>query len=541
LGVIVFAAVPNALSTTAVRIECNFGRGFAGIQLLGNVGDICRHGKERAMAALEHAGIKTASRRVFLSISPADVRVDGAQLDLAFVVSLLALLKPDSIQRNIGRTMFIGEIALSGELRTVKGLISYALAAVRGGFEQIILPRSAERTIAVLKSLDTELFKNLKFLVIDDLGGLLQWLGGQDKSINWNFKNDRNMMRTGEDFSDMYLDQGQRLAAMTVAAGQHSILLTGVPGTGKSMFARRLISLMPQMSGQEHLTSLELHNLIYNDLPPLLLNGIPPFRTPHHQASVQAVLGTTDIPGEMSLAHGGLLFLDELPEFRRDLIESMRQPLESGMIHLARAQRKVRWPARTMLIAAANHCPCGWAQSAYRRCNCTTSKIQNYRNKLSGPILDRIDLHVEFCEKGESSALILRNIDQDSNRAPNLAMKQTVHLAREFAVKRNIAHGFEAHQTLGGREILRMEGENRENILSTVAEVIPAWISSRTIIKVLRVARTVADLELRAHIQPQDLQTAWGWQRESKAQPQASPQENAMIAQAGIALHEGLC
>jgi magnesium chelatase family protein len=541
MGVIVFAAVPNALSTTAVRIECNFGRGFAGVQLLGNVGDICRHGKERAMAALEHAGIKTPSRRIFLSVSPADVRVDGAQLDLAFVVSLLALLKPDSIQRNIGRTMFIGEIALSGELRTVKGLISYALAAVRGGFEQIVLPRSAEKTLAALKSLDVELFKNLKFIVIDDLRGLLEWLSGQDKSIDPNFKIEKNMMRQGEDFSDMYLDQGQRLAAMTVAAGQHSILLTGVPGTGKSMFARRLISLMPQMSGHEHLTSLELHNLIYDDLPPSLLNGAPPFRSPHHQASVQAILGTTDIPGEMSLAHGGLLFLDELPEFRRDLIESMRQPMESGMIHLARAQRKVRWPARTMLIAAANHCPCGWAQSTYRRCHCTTSKIQNYRNKLSGPILGRIDLHVEFSEKGESSALILRNIDQDSNRTPNLAMKHTVHMAREFALKRNAEHGFEAHQQLGGREILRMEGKNREKILAIVAELIPAWISSRTIIKVLKVARTVADIGLRPHIEPHDLQTAWAWQRESKTQPQACPQENRLITQAGIALHEGLC
>nr|MBP9709262.1 ATP-binding protein [Oligoflexales bacterium] len=319
-----------------------------------------------------------------------------------------------------------------------------------------------------------------------------------------------------KNFNDMLLEPSLEQVALVVAVGMHHLLLRGVPGAGKSMFAERLVSILPNMAVKEHLEALKIHSSNSQALHSQLLEGIPPMRAPHHQASAAAIIGTADRPGELSLAHGGILFLDEITEFRRDLLEALREPLQTGKLQISRANHKIERLAKVLLIAACNNCPCGWYGSEQRPCCCPIQKVQAYLKKLSGPILDRIDLQINMRESHQdSSQLFLGLFDQKVEGKDKTAlMRKKVVEARNFAYLRNQEFGFVFNRDIPSHHLFSLSGLSSQEFHELVSEAIPPLLSRRSLLKVLKISRTLADLDEVAAIRRSDVLLALSWQSE---------------------------
>jgi magnesium chelatase family protein len=424
-------------------------------------------------------------------------------------------------QVDLESVLLVGELGLDGSLRPVKGAISYAIAAVRNGFQSIVVSSANLPELAVLRRFELPHLSQLKVIGFDHLKEVLEWLWTNAASAG-RMLADSSTAVAGVDpkisnFDDMVLTGEQELAAQVAAAGLHSMLLRGVPGTGKSMFAQRLISILPSMEKRQHLEALCIHNTVTERIDPALLAGIPPFRAPHHQSSTSAIIGSVEMPGELSLAHGGILFLDEFPEFRRDMVEALREPLETGTVQVSRVHGKVSWYAHATLVAAANDCPCGWHGSKVRRCTCASTAVIAYRNRLSGPILERIDMHVNFVERRLSGDEFLRQITGAGATGRTARMRQKVLTARDRARLRNRAFACQVNRELRAPDLLKASGLKDDEFSKLVKAVIPPTASNRNLVKALRVARTIADLREESAIDLADLHQAWSWQSEIHA------------------------
>lgn len=495
-----------------VHIESSFTKGFAGIQMIGNLSEVCKDGKERARSALEKLGITLPAQRVVLSLTPADFKKDGNHYDLPIAVSIFKLLRPEAIKRDLSRWLFAAELGLDGRLRPVRSISSFAIAAKAHGLEGIIAaPQNLEQICALIKTKDCQ----LQVQTFHDLASLVEWINGHTETSTPPFKHPQNERAFQTNFDDMNLSNEQKKIALVCAAGGHSLFLQGPPGTGKSMFAQRIPSILPKMTQDDHITSMQIHSSMKETLSQQILAGIPPFRSPHHQASSAAIMGTPECPGEISLAHGGILFLDELPEFRRDLVESLREPLEAKCVHISRSGRRASWPANFILIAAANLCPCGWRNSTKRECRCPQNRIDSYRAKISGPIENRIDIHYNMPELRSSNGQFFLDIAQNSSQTADL--QERVKRARQFSAKRNQSLGCRLNSELTSQMLVEAMGQSRLKFTNLINQVIPNYASRRSTIRCLRIARTLADLRQDKHVSSDDLQTSWGWQSESAA------------------------
>jgi len=519
MGEYVLSAGSSGLNVYEVQLESSFGRGFAGTQLLGVASDVSRDGKERAKAALESCGIEIPPRRLLLSVTPADIGADGSQLDLPFALTLASSILERPMRAEVRDFWFVAELGLTGEMRPVKNIISYALTALSRGRTGLVVASQNLHELSTLRRFGLPGFERFQLVGFDHLQKALTWAWGQG-SIDCLpvsmvapkvIESARRI-----DFDDMLLTDEQKLAAMTCAVGGHSLLVTGTPGCGKSMFAVRIPSILPRMPEREHLEALCIHNSQKGQLHESLLQGEAPCRAPHHQASPQAILGTPDVPGELSLAHGGVLFLDELPEFRRDLLESLREPLETGKIHVARAHKRVCWNAKVMLVAAANMCPCGWFGSKRRRCTCAMNQVLAYHARLSGPVRDRIDMHVSFAPPESLTALLDR--EQGSVQRQTEDMRSQVEQSRIFAIERNRSFGVELNREIEISDIASACGLDGRTIAKKVKSLRLENQTSRSLLRMLRVARSLADLRLADVIDDDDLQQASRWQHASMAE-----------------------
>lgn len=519
----VHTAACDAMDTALLRIECGFVRGFAGMQVIGNALDVSRDGKERVRAALESLGLHLPARRLVVSLTPADVKKDGSQLDLPVAVSLALLLAEGREPRvRPERWLFAAELGLGGELRPVRGVVSFALAALAAGLDGLVIASDNLSEVSVLAAVDGGRTKRMQVLGFESLKAVLAWLYEGDLEGAQTLKEpdfQRRETAEGPDFDDMILEPSLERAALVVAAGMHSILLRGAPGTGKSMFSARLASLLPRLGSQEHVEAMRIYSVATERLPAGLLAGRPPFRAPHHQASAAAILGTPENPGEIALAHGGILFLDELPEFRRDLLESLREPLETGEVRVSRSRRKVLWRARSILIAACNNCPCGWFGSARKTCSCVYARLVAYRQRLSGPILDRIDVHLNMPETSEATAdLFLKLHDPARSEGRTRRLADAVAAARAYAAGRNEAVGARYNRDLTAEHLVTVSGLAPARFATLVNETFPKTASRRSVIRSLRVARTLADLDGEPAIRREDLGLSWSWTAEGAAQ-----------------------
>lgn len=509
----VWSATNAGADVVPVRIECTLGRGFAGIIMIGGIGQICEDGKERAKAALERLGWTAPARKTIISVSPGDAKVDRNHLDLAFCVALAGVINSGKWSVDPGAWIFAAEVGLSGELRPVAGAVAWASAAMSGGFRGIVVAQGNLRELDCMKRINGGLGRDFDCIGFSSIKDVFCWLesatpvsaSSPTEPETLGFQDERY-----SDFDDMHLSEEQRLLACVITAGCHSLLMRGSPGTGKSMFAKRIPSILPEMPPEQHVKSLKIYSAAHAHVPSSIISGRPPFRNPHHYTSLSAIVGTTDHPGELSLASGGVLFLDELPEFRRDVLEGLREPLESGEIAVSRASGKQTWTADLILLAAANNCPCGWAGSRRRRCECPPSRLNAYRNRLSGPLQDRIDLHVNM---PESANQVSSFIDGPVSRiGQTRSMRDIVCGARDRARTRFKTTGVLLNKDIPANRIFEALGLPSDKGEALVTRIISSNVSTRSLLRCLRVARTVADIRDKSAIDEDDLIVAWSWQ-----------------------------
>lgn len=510
-----------------IQVECSILSGFTGIQLLGQVDESCRNGIERAKGALEFLDEPMPKKKLIINLSPAEIKKEGSHYDLAFALAIRFAGEEDfDIHIKLQSWLIVGEISLDGSILPVKNIISYGVLAKRLGLAGMIVPSPNLLELETLNLIDTKQETPFKILGFHNLKNILAWaidhqdnaIAGQITEKSTNSSKEKHY-RPPCNFDDMVLDEQQKELALIVATGLHSLLLYGPPGTGKSMFCQRLVSILPKMDIKTHIEALKVYSSYKSGIPRHLLAGCPPYRSPHHQTSSAAILGTPDGPGEASLAHGGVLFLDEFPEFRRDIIESLREPLETGHIRVSRAKHKLTWPSRSTLIAACNLCPCGWLSSQKKKCICPTQKILAYRRRVSGPIIDRIDLHFNMKENVHNHSELFLNFEKTSKQTQGKTSEllSRVEAAREFALKRNTQYGITYNRYLQSEHIKDCSKLSSESFAELINRTIPKKASFRSILRTMRVARTVADLDQRETLEARDIEKAWSLQSESAA------------------------
>ena len=484
----IHSRAPFSLDAPLVRVEVHLANGLPQLALVGLPEKAVKESKDRVRAAILNSGFEFPQKRITISLAPADLPKDGARYDLAIALGILAA-SGQIPATALEQYEFHGELALSGELRTVRGVLPCALAS-----------SNAKRFIVVpvANISEAKLVADEKVRGAQSLAHIAAILHGQQDWISDDTTATTSIIPDYPDFSDVIGHQQVKRALLIAAAGGHHILMSGPPGTGKTLLASRLPGLLPPLSEQEALEVAAVQSVV--NLEPL--RGWPqrPFRQPHHSASGPALVGggSRPQPGEISLAHQGILFLDELPEFDRKVLEVLREPLESGYIVIARAHSKVRFPARFQLVAAMNPCPCGYFGDPSGRCRCSHEQVQRYRHKLSGPLLDRIDLHISVARETTS----LRQPTE-----PGLSSAQAVEqvcAARERQMQRQGCSN--AQLDLNAlRQHCVLEEEDRI-WLEQASERLN--LSLRATHRILKVARTLADLEAIAAIHREHLAEA---------------------------------
>ena len=481
-----------------VKVETDVSSGRFIFVIVGLPDAAVKESSERVLNAIRNSGYPFPQGRITVNLSPADVRKEGAAFDLSIAVSVLACAKQQAMPA-LKETLLIGELGLNGELVPVRGCLSMVIAAREHGTSDVILPESNAPEVASISGMHVYPARTLKD-VIDHLTGE-KCLSPQAQVPYEALLTERH---TSYDLREVKGQRGARRALEIAAAGGHNLLLIGVPGSGKTMLARCLPGILPSMTFSESLETTRIHSAAGLVRPGQGLMTERPFRTPHHSASLPSLIGggSDARPGEISLAHNGVLFLDELPEYPRVILEALRQPLEDGEVNVSRVRAHTRYLSRCMLVAGMNPCPCGYYGSRTHPCRCTPRDIRRYLDRISGPLLDRIDLQLEV------DAVPVSEITENAPAEDSASVRVRVEAARQRQLDRMRETGETCNANLAGEHIQRYCALSPDAKRLLEIAVDKKGISMRGYNRITKVARTIADLAGEEKILPQHVAEA---------------------------------
>lgn len=490
-----FAPAIIGVDSHLVSIECDMTNGLPGFVVVGLGDKAVDEARERVRSAIKNSGLMLPPKRITLNLAPADLPKDGSAYDLGMAIAVLAASGQIDPALTEG-SLFMGELALDGSIRPVKGAIIAAEMAHGHQFERLFVPAG--------NAAEASLSGQTKVFAVHNLIELYQHLIGHNLLSQYTPPRDTVMAEVMPtvDFSLIYGQSQAKRAVEIAAAGGHNILLSGPPGTGKTLLAKAMMGILPQPTFEESLEISKIHNLAGRHSSGIIRTR--PFRAPHHTASSAALIGggARPRPGEISLSHGGVLFLDELPEFPRSILELLRQPLEDGHITVARAAGVTTFPARFMLVATRNPCPCGFFGDGETTCNCKLETVNRYQRKISGPLLDRIDIVTDVARLGQGDLIRAKSAE------PTAAIAARVQAARILQQARNYENQGTCNAYMSTKDIQNHCKINNETAALAETAMRSLDLSARAYSRILKVARTIADLEASSTIQKQHFMEA---------------------------------
>jgi len=482
-----------------VEVEIDVSFGIRAFSIVGLPDTAVQEARERVRLAIRNSNLEFPTQRITINLAPADIKKEGPSFDLPIALGILAATEQVN-KESLDKFIFVGELSLDGSIRKVDGVLPVAITCKKKGKEGIVLPE--------INAKEASLVEGIKVFAMKNLSETVEFLNNNLAKEPYSAEvKDTSLDNPNYsiDFTDVKGQEHAKRALEIAAAGAHNVLMVGPPGAGKTMLARRLSTILPEMSWEEAIETTKLFSvtgLLPKEFPLLTTR---PFRSPHHTISHAGLVGggTYPKPGEVSLSHHGVLFLDELPEFHRDVLEVLRQPLEEGVVTISRAATSVSYPASFMLVAAMNPCPCGFFGDPIKQCNCTPPQIQRYLRKISGPLLDRIDIHIEVPRLNYEKLT-----DKGGSKEVSSQIRHRVKRARLIQQKRFGKRGFYCNaqmQSRDVREFCLIPSSAKDLLRQAVNQL---GLSARAYDRVLKLSRTIADLEEREEIETPDIAEA---------------------------------